>query len=153
MMHSLKPTRFQSAGLSRPLRGAALSASLLLGASWALAQNAGVPADVAPEASLDEATQELLIVTEAPPVMIELRAEPRDASQPLTREEVLADLNLWRRAGLAEPLGESSPDPVLQAQRLALYEAWRQGSAFYQELERVTAQRSGIAVPEAASGD
>lgn len=152
MMHSLKPTRFRSAGLSRPLRGAALSATLLLGASWALAQNAGVPADVAPAASLDEAAQELLIVTEAPPVMIELKAEPRDASQPLSREEVLADLNLWRRAGLAEPLGESSPDPLLQAQRLALYEAWRQGAAFYQELERVSAQRSGAAA-DAASGD
>jgi len=62
----------------------------------------------------------------------------------LSRAEVVADLILWRRAGMDQfdggPLyGFDSPE---RDQAMARYRAWRQGSAYAVELARLRGQAS-----------
>lgn len=127
---------------SRRLGAAALAGVLCLSAPWALAQDQAVASEgvQAAQDAQDEAVQEILIITEAPLVLAELQHEHRDASQPLSREEVMADLNLWRRAGLGSPQEDGSLTQAELDRRMALYQAWRRGAAFDQELARVEAQ-------------
>jgi len=58
--------------------------------------------------------------------------------QPLTRAEVNADVILWRRAKVDEyGGGEMTPVPRAERERrAALYERWRQGPEFQEELRR-----------------
>ena len=62
----------------------------------------------------------------------------RDTSSTLTRAEVQADLALWRRAGLLALSDEESFDPGRPdaARRIALYQQWRDGTAYRAELAK-----------------
>jgi hypothetical protein len=75
---------------------------------------------------------------------------------PLTRAEVIADLNLWQQAGLdqfSDPAVRDALDQAYQ-QALATYQALRQGPAYTAELARVRAQRGETPRPSAtASAD
>lgn len=66
----------------------------------------------------------------------DVSATPR--VQPLTRAEVNADVILWRRAKVDEyGSGEMTPTPRAERERrAALYERWRQGPEFQEELRR-----------------
>jgi hypothetical protein len=95
-----------------PLRRALLAASVLV------ATVAGLPAAHAATATPN--------------------ATPSDRAQPLTRAEVQADLALWRRAKVDE-YNVSETWPTMQAQRaqrMAVYQGWRQGPEFQEELRR-----------------
>lgn len=65
----------------------------------------------------------------------------------LSRAEVLADLNLWNRAGLSQAnAGDRTPDvdPAYQA-RLAEYRSLRSGPEFVAEVSRLGGNVSRIA--------
>lgn len=111
--------------------------SALLGSGWALAQ-------AQPTTPTDERDAGL------PPVVVVVPAETwqapqperHDPSAPLSRAEVVADLNLWRQAGLTPAMGDGT-DAVErpgEQERLAQYQALREGPAFEAEVREVEAQ-------------
>ncbi|GKT22906.1 MULTISPECIES: DUF4148 domain-containing protein [Comamonadaceae] len=66
-------------------------------------------------------------------------AQPVEQGQPLTRAEVVADLNLWNRAGLNQfEAADRTPDadPAYQM-RLAEYQRLRSGPEYMAEVQRV----------------
>ena len=68
-------------------------------------------------------------------------------SRPVTTAEVMADWNLWQRAGLGRyQVGEGSPanDPMY-AQRLAEYQRLRSGPEFGAEVRRLGGEPSTYA--------
>ncbi|QPF75191.1 DUF4148 domain-containing protein [Roseateles sp. DAIF2] len=107
--------------------------SALLGSGWALAQA------VTPERDAG-----------LPPVVVVVPAETwqapqperHDPSAPLSRAEVIADLNLWRQAGLTPAMGDGTDalERPGEQERLAQYQALREGPAFEAEVREVEAQ-------------
>lgn len=79
----------------------------------------------------------------------ELRVGAPDAPVgALERAEVLADLRLWRRAGLDSSGEQTALDPSTAdgRRRIALYQQWRAGPAYAMELARI----KGAAAPAIA---
>jgi hypothetical protein len=99
------------------LRLAATTLTLALAAGTALADNGEIELNRAPDVAATD-------------------------SRPVDRAEVVADLHLWRQAGLADAPEVDVESPVYQA-KLATYERLRNGPAFAAEVERVREIRSG----------
>ncbi|WP_019703127.1 DUF4148 domain-containing protein [Paracidovorax oryzae] len=71
----------------------------------------------------------------------------QSSHQPLSRAEVIADANLWHRAGLDKyQVGERSPasDPMYQ-ERLAEYQRLRSGPEYVAEVRRLGGDVSAVA--------
>lgn len=71
----------------------------------------------------------------------------------MSRAEVIADLNLWNRAGLrASHMGEhSGMDDALHAQRLATYQRLRSGPEYRAEVRRLQGGSAVAGVPAASN--
>ncbi|HEX2012371.1 MAG TPA: hypothetical protein VJN44_15695 [Roseateles sp.] len=102
-----------------------IAASMLLGSGWALAD---ISPDISPNPPMVPATEP------AQP------REPHDPDAALSRAEVVADLNLWRKAGLNTPDGDAAGERGAQSEqqaRLERYMELRDGPVFLAEVERV----------------
>lgn len=146
----------------RQLGAAALAASLLLGSGWALAQTPGAaPQDLYPGSQGDpaaEATetlpQEVWVLTQVQVVAPQEQAlyELHDPSQPMSRAEVIADLNIWRRAGLGGPVSDNPGAQAELEDRMQVYQQMRNSPAFLAEVEQVLAQQDEAGAGAAEDG-
>lgn len=91
-------------------------------------------ADVA--ADLQRSTR---VATATPEAWVGTQASASIAGGTLSRAEVLADLNLWRRAGLeaASIADTAQSNAPLHAQQVAAYQRARNGGVYTAELQRV----------------
>ena len=103
--------------MNTTLRIAAATLTLALSAGAALADNGEIELSRAPDVAA------------------------ADSGRPVDRAEVIADLHLWRQAGLDSTPEYDVQSPAYQA-KLATYQQLRSGPAFAAEVERVRDARS-----------
>ena len=114
----------------------------------------GAPLHAVGAASRDDVTAAFIAARAEASAPQELRVGPAPTpTGALSRAEVVADLNLWVRSGMAQVAGQENFDPNAPAFRaqLAVFEQMRHGPAFVAEVQRI--RHGGLAVITSAQAE